>query len=225
MKKIVDQAKFMLNEKKDIQRAIKNKKYLKSPYSFIGISKKDVNAIGAEIRRNYITMDKANMITNLDELWQSSIHEEKTLAIVLAGLFINQFKVDDISNIFSRWLDGCKTWDHVDELCITVIGRLLIKDESYWATVFEWASSESMWKQRASLVTHIPTIRQGYPRINFLESTCVKLGCKEQFYIKKAIGWVLRELGDYNKEILIALLGRIEKHLSPLSCRESMRKL
>nr|VFK32948.1 MAG: DNA alkylation repair enzyme [Candidatus Kentron sp. MB]VFK35755.1 MAG: DNA alkylation repair enzyme [Candidatus Kentron sp. MB]VFK77350.1 MAG: DNA alkylation repair enzyme [Candidatus Kentron sp. MB] len=148
-----------------------------------------------------------------------------SLAIVLAALHIKIFHASDVTGTFSRWIDECQTWDHIDELCIRVTGVLVLKDISMWQVIEEWSRSEHMWKRRASLISHLPSIRIMQPSIKLIERTCHALALEQEFFIRKAIGWILRELADYDSESMASVFRQIGGELSNLSRKEATRKL
>ena len=221
----VRDARKLLKDKSDKNRAGANKEYFRSPFSFLGVTKKDINAIGSKIHRSLGPLERPKLLSVLEEFWSSDVHEEMSLAIVLAALRVKSFKSIDVRNTFSRWLDECETWDHVDELCIRVTGKLVLEDDKLWSTILSWSASARMWKRRSSLISHLPSIRSQCPRLDLLEESCKLLAAEKEFFIRKAIGWVLRELGDNDKNALIDLFSKIGGELSPLSRREATRKL
>lgn len=222
---IVDEARALLAEKGDAGRAAENKKYFKSPFLFLGVTKKDINAIGGKLKRRLKGTKQEDLLGVLQELWSSGVHEEMSLAVVLAALFVENFCADDVKEVFSTWLDECQTWDHIDELCIRVTGRLALNDASLWPVIEGWATSEHMWKRRAALISHLPAIRAQSAYIESLERTCRTLAGEREFFIRKAIGWVLREFADHNRDRMVTVFQRIGKDLSSLTQREATRKL
>lgn len=218
-------AEKQLRKFSDPEFAVKNKRYLKSPFKFYGVSKKDINKIGRIIYRKNKAIDSHDLKVDLEDLWNSNIHELKTMAIVLAGLFIRRINPDWIEDVFEDWVCECQGWDHLDELCVKVIGVLLIHDPSLTDKVFSWSSNENKWVRRASLIPHLTPIRQRKADFEVIEQTCFFLAPDEDFFIRKAIGWVLRVIGDTNRNIAIEMIGRLGPSLSRLSFREATRKL
>lgn len=222
---IVCYARALLQESGDAQRAIKYKKYLKSPFHFVGATKKDVNTIGARLKSLLAEKGKFDLLDTLEDFWSSGVHEEMTLAIVLAAKCVQIFDEAEIGDTFSRWIDQCHSWDHIDELCIRVTGVIVLENPAAWAIIEPWFTNGHMWKRRASLISHLPSIRAHRPSVEMLYRTCEHLASEKDFFIRKAIGWTLRELAEHDLNSMISIYSRLDSKLSGIARREATRKL
>ncbi len=214
---------FVISE--DHTRAEKMKKYFKSPFIVCGIKKSILDRFARSLRKPILGLNESDFRALISNCWMSEKHEEKTLAIVICAQSLRRLRPEDVKKYFSHWLDECRTWDHVDELCITVVGVLCHNSQQLWKDIEPWKNSSVLWKRRASLISHLPGIRKKRPAIAELERSISALADDTDFFIRKAIGWVLREVGDKNIEDLHSLLLRVGSTISPLSLREALRKV
>lgn len=215
----------MLQEFASVTRARENKAYFKSPFGFLGVTKADVNTIGRKLEKELRGQGRVAVIQTVQALWASGIHERMSLAVVLASLSVDEMRPQDVLGLFSRWLDRCQTWDHVDELSIKVVGVLALRYPSLWPEIEGWARVPHMWKKRASLISHLPAVRAGRVDADQLERICRRLAPETDFFIRKAIGWVLRELSEVDREKWARTFKGVGGELSSLSQREATRKL
>lgn len=113
-------------------------------------------------------------------------------------------------------------WDTVDSLATHHCYLFFKKHpELEKKTISRWNKSDNMWLNRTSIIYQIK--RKSETDLNTLAACIVPhLGSKE-FFIRKAIGWSLRELGTYQPEWVIDFCDNHE--MSGLSRREALRKL
>lgn len=222
---VLAQAVEQIRQSADPTLADENKSYFKSPFLFHGVSKKGINDIAKTVKRN-CKIDSVDTIEqDLNDLWASDFHEEKTLAIVVTSLYHRLFIEKHVKGMFKSWLDDCRTWDHVDELCIRVIGQIVLRCPNLLFEISDWSISDLMWVRRASLLAHLPQIRSGSVNYELLENTCERLVTERDFFIGKAIGWVLRELSEKRPDDAEQVVKKIGHQASRLTLREATRKL
>jgi 3-methyladenine DNA glycosylase AlkD len=133
----------------------------------------------------------------IQELLNSEIHEER-----LIGLFIlvEQFsKADEEkkNTIYKFYLKNAKkvnNWDLVDLSAHKIIGAYLIdKDKQI---LFKLAKSKNLWERRIAIMSTFHFIKEGFYDTTF-EISIILLQ-DEHDLIHKAVGWMLREIGNRN---------------------------
>ena len=92
-------------------------------------------------------------------------------------------------------------------------------DKSHY--VNKWLKSKNMWLQRCALLFQLKYKKD-------IDTTLLSLGINsllgsKEFFINKAIGWVLREYSRTNPQWVISFVEDTE--LAPLSSREALRLL
>lgn len=209
----------------DPKRAAFVRNYLKSPFEMVGVTKPAVNAAASGVRRRCPKLTAADLLPALVDLWASDIHEVKTLAVRLTGVYHRVWSEDDVAGSFHRWLTKCRTWDHTDDLSINTIGAVALRRPAVYSTIAAWAAASELWVRRASLLAHIPAIRRGALDSELLTTTCERLVAEREFFLRKAFGWVLRELSLRDPDQAEALILRLRPRLATLSLREGVRRL
>ncbi|MBD0707565.1 MULTISPECIES: DNA alkylation repair protein [unclassified Streptomyces] len=114
-------------------------------------------------------------------------------------------------------------WDTVDHLAVHVVGGLVAADPALGARMDEWIGDENPWVARTALL-HQLRFRQDTDAER-LFSFCLRRAADRDFFLRKAIGWSLRE---YAKTAPAEVRAFVDAHtdvLSPLSVREATRHL
>jgi 3-methyladenine DNA glycosylase AlkD len=114
-------------------------------------------------------------------------------------------------------------WDTVDALASNVVGPLVTAHPALVSTMDEWAApGTDLWLVRTAIL-HQLKYRTRTDR-NRLFDYCERWSAEPDFFIRKGIGWALRE---YAKTEPAAVRSFVDAHpgLSPLSAREALKNL
>jgi len=122
-----------------------------------------------------------------------------------------------------HWLITTNSWwDTVDFLASNCLGHFLSKDPELAARVArEWISSENMWVRRSALIFQL----KYKDRLNqeLLAYLISQTNHEKEFFIKKAIGWALRQHSRVYPEWVRHFVHNHE--LQPLSVREALKNI
>ena len=86
------------------------------------------------------------------------------------------------------------TWALVDGLAANVAGEIAVRDPRSWPVIDGWAADADFWLRRSALLTLLRGIRTGRPELPRFTRYAQPLLADREFFIRKAIGWVLREI-------------------------------
>jgi 3-methyladenine DNA glycosylase AlkD len=114
-------------------------------------------------------------------------------------------------------------WDTVDALAAHVVGALVAADPKLKADMDTWIVDDDLWIARTALLH----------QLRFKERTdtgrlftyCLHQSGHPDFFIRKAIGWCLREYAKTDPEAVRAFLARERGRFAPLSVREALRNI
>jgi 3-methyladenine DNA glycosylase AlkD len=85
--------------------------------------------------------------------------------------------------------------------------------------------SANFWKRRAALIAQIKSLRRGKGDVQRHLEFCQKLMTEREFFIRKAIGWSLRELAKSEPRLVFDFLLKSKAEISGLSLREASKNL
>lgn len=113
-------------------------------------------------------------------------------------------------------------WDTVDSLGSAVVTPLVASHPDQVSLMWQWCDSGDRWLIRAAL-QHQRGRREDTD-LDRLLNMCAQHASDREFFVAKAIGWALRDVTNWNPEVVAAFL---ESHptLSPVARREATRGL
>lgn len=115
-------------------------------------------------------------------------------------------------------------WDHVDEIASKLVGAALIIEPSPVAKAMRaWMRSGNLWKRRTAIICQLG--RKSETDLELLTDAIEAAWEDRDFFLRKAIGWALRDLGRAEPDWVRDYVARHEEQLSPLSRREALKNL
>ena len=222
---IADWARQQLEGAGCTQRAAREQKYMKSEMAFHGAPKPFVNKLAKSLLTRWSPEQTGNLLRLVERLWHSPYYEERSLGIGILAQRNEMLCEDELTKFLYPWLETIDSWGHLDEYCIRVLGNIAIRDPSVFDIAMVWCDSKQLWVRRAALIVFLPTIRKTGAPIHNLDTICARLAAEREFFIRKAIGWVLRELADRNVQMAVEILLRMGPCASGLTIRVATRKL
>jgi 3-methyladenine DNA glycosylase AlkD len=205
------------------ERAIQEKRYLKSDLDFLGATVWQIRrAVKATPGMGALEHDE--LIALVEALWSGPIFERRMAATVLLELRRETLDVADLA-LIERMLRDSLTWALVDGLATDVVGAILAADEKRTSAVLDrWATDPDFWIRRSTLLAWLRPLRAGAPLDRFLSYADAMLDERE-FFIRKAIGWVLREVGKRRPQEVAAWLAPRTHRSSGVTMREAVKYL
>jgi 3-methyladenine DNA glycosylase AlkD len=197
--------------------------YMKTDMPFYGVPKPARVPIAKELKRRFPPADTRQYRQNVLALWNLPHREEKYLAVGYARQFPT-FVVFEQIDLFERLIVEGAWWDLVDEVASPIVSRIVLMERQQMRPELErWIESPVMWLRRAAIICH-----NGHKNATDwlqLSDFCLRRAHEKEFFIRKAIGWALREYALTNPEAVRAFLQRHGDQLSGLSYREAAKHL
>jgi 3-methyladenine DNA glycosylase AlkD len=203
-------------------RAESEKRYLKSDLAFLGASLWQTR----DVVKAYATSAKLghdDLVNLVVALWEPPIFERRMAATLLLELHPKLVSADDLP-LLERLLRESRTWALVDNLSGSTVAAIRVADPSVRPVLDRWARDGDFWIRRASLLAELRVVRRGGELDPFLERAERMLDERE-FFIRKAIGWVLREAGKRRPDEVAAWLAPRTGRASGVTMREAVRYL
>ena len=164
-------------------------------------------------------------LKELQELLNSKVHDERMCAL---RILIIQYKKNKKNllkkrQIFEFYLNNTKNinnWDLVDISCPHIVGDFLQREGT--EILKQLAKSENLWDRRIAIVSTYTFIKKR----NFGHTLAISdmLLKDEHDLIHKAVGWMLREVGKRNKNVLEIFLSTRYKEMPRTMLRYAIEK-
>ncbi|WP_413111749.1 DNA alkylation repair protein [Thaumasiovibrio sp. DFM-14] len=208
----------LLTEAGESTQAREMQAYMKIAKRFYGVKAPERKAIFKQAQA-YSPIDTFEKYTALIRwLWSGQYREEQYLALDVAEGY-SCFRTVAAMDLYEELIFSADNWDVLDRLAVGLVGPLLLEHSDLEARVVKWRTDSNMWVRRASLLVRLK--HKQATNVVLLEETILMLAQEEDYFIRKAIGWVLRE---YSKTDPAYVNEFLRRHvLSPLSYREATK--
>jgi 3-methyladenine DNA glycosylase AlkD len=206
------------------ERARQEKRYLKSELEFLGASVWEIRRVVQAFLRDTAPLTHDQLVALVEALWERPVHERRMAAVALLELQPLLLGPADLP-LIERLLRESLTWALVDGLAGDVVGGILAASPAEVTPVLDrWAADPDFWIRRSSLLAELRRLRAGADSAPFLGRADAMLDERE-FFIRKAIGWVLREVGKRRPAEVMAWLAPRTHRASGVTMREAVRYL
>jgi 3-methyladenine DNA glycosylase AlkD len=218
-----------LRARGDADRARAQQAYMKSEMPYYGLKLPELRAVCKHVFAAHPLQGFEQWRDASLALWRGArFREERYAAIELTGhrLYRAHQTLDALPLYEEMITSGgaARGWDFVDDVASHRVGPLLrAYPREMKKTLLAWARGDDMWKRRAAIIA----------QVSFKEATdtallyaCIRpsLGRKEP-WLRKAIGWALREHAWHDPREIARYVREHEGRLSPLSKREALKHL
>ena len=205
----------------DATLAVPMKKYMRDQFEFFGIKSRERRATGIAYMKTAGLPQRDDMETVVLELWRRPERECQYFAVEVLIKMKKLWVKQDIQ-LFEKLIVEKSWWDTVDYLANHIIGPWFKKyPESIPSITGRWNASPNIWLQRSSILFQLKYKKATDTAL--LEKYILKLISSKEFFVKKAIGWALRE---YSKTDSGFVRKFVKKHpLQPFSAKEALKWL
>jgi 3-methyladenine DNA glycosylase AlkD len=212
-----------LTRRSDPEKAAAMAAYMKTDMPFFGVTKPDRTPVLRQAVRDFPPQDSGGYRTNVLALWSGGHREEKYLAIGYARHF-DQYITSAHVDLYRQMVEEGSWWDLVDDIAIHLIGRVVLAERPKMRPILDrWNDGPDMWLRRTAILCQLRHKADTDERMLF--DFCRRRAHEKEFFIRKAIGWALREYSKTSPEAVRRFLEEEGERLSGLSRREASRYL
>ncbi len=219
MKTYIETLQCELERHQDPTIALGQKQYLKNQFDFYGLKTPLRRKIQKPFLEKAYLPSKQSLPIIIKALWNLPQREYHYFAQELAYKYIKQIDVQDI-DLYYYMITHQSWWDTVDFIATKLIANYFKKyPDQISLYVKKWSLSDNLWTKRSAIIYQLH-----YKEI--LDTTVLKqviianLNTNE-FFINKAIGWILRQYSRTNPDWVLDFVDNYK--LSTLSHKEAIR--
>lgn len=207
-----------------VARAEGEKRYLKSPLDFIGVDAAGLRATAREFLKEHPELSDRDLLDIVSALWETTMHELRSVGVALLERRPEALRPSDIF-LLEGLLRKAGTWAHVDWIAVRFVGPLVDANPSLAARLDRWSKDPDFWIRRSAILSLIIPLREGRGDWERLERYSDAMLEETEFFIRKAIGWALREAGKKQPERVREYVSTRLPRLSGVTFREAVKPL
>ncbi len=208
----------------DPVRAEGAKRYLKSELEFIGVATPAFRrGVRGELRAAE-PVDRAALLAVVGRLWARETFELRAAAVELLDVRRGLLLPGDIA-VVERLIRESRTWALVDALAAHVAGSLVERFPELADELDRWARDPEFWVRRAAMLALLLPLRRGGGEFERFARWADAMLEEREFFIRKAIGWVLREVSKKRPELVARWLAPRMTRASGVTLREALKYL
>lgn len=204
------------------ENAMQMKKYMKDRYEFFGIK----SPLRKEIFRQHFKghggfLPTGETVLFLKLCWAQPQREYQYVGMELLQKTAKR-DPETIVDLYVFMITHKSWWDTIDFIASNLVGIYLKKfPEQISSLTSTWMDSENIWLQRTCLLFQLK-YKMETDTVLLHEFIC-QLSDSKEFFIRKAIGWILREYSKTDAQFVIDYVNH--NQLSGLSKREALKWL
>ena len=213
-----------LEQQADPTRAEREAAYLKSALAHLGVRVPVIRSTTRRAMRDHDITSRTDVLALAEALWAEPVHERRMAAVDVLRYRSSLLIVDDLPTI-ERLIREAKTWALVDFLSSDVAGVIVDADPAGGAALDRWATDDDFWVRRSALLALLVPLRNGggdWPRFARYADAMLH---EREFFIRKAMGWVLRDTAKRRPELVEAWLRERPGRVPVLAVREAVKPL
>ena len=207
----------------DHTKAVRMAAYMKTDMAFYGVQKADRKRILRELLRRFPVANRTEYRAQVTALWHRPHREEKYLAIAVARVYPRYVTLSGVPLYREMLVEGA-WWDFVDEIAIHLIGAVLVgQRREMTPLVSAWIDDRDLWLRRTSIICQVG--KKDETDESLLFAACSRRMYEKEFFIRKAIGWALRDHARTAPESVRRFVIEHRDQMSGLSFREATKHL
>jgi 3-methyladenine DNA glycosylase AlkD len=215
-----------LKEVADPARAPAMQAYMKSGMPYLGVSAAPMRRVCKSVFAGLAWPDSAAWQADVLGIWRAAeFREQRYAAIELTGASAARaFHRTDALPMYEEMIVGGAWWDYVDAIAAHRLWAILQNDRAPMTEwMLSWSLDENMWKRRSAILCQVRA--KAATDLDLLYACIEPSLDSKEFFLRKAIGWALREYGWTDPVEIRRYVAANEARLSPLSRREALKNI
>ncbi len=206
----------------DLERAAAMSAYMRGLFPFLGIPAPAQRTLSRAVLAGLPRPDEPDLRAVATGCWDLPEREYQYFAAGYLRRYVGTASAGFLAT--ARTLVTTRSWwDTVDPLAVHLVGPLVRRHPELGTAMDTWIGDENPWVVRTALLH----------QLMYKESTdegrlfryCSAQGLHPDFFVRKAVGWALREYAKTAPDTVRRYLAASRSRLAPLALREAARNL
>ncbi|MFE0105558.1 DNA alkylation repair protein [Streptomyces sp. NPDC059009] len=206
----------------DPERAAQMRAYMKDVAPFLGLSSPARRELSRAVLAGTPRPEEADCTALALRCWRLPEREYHYFAVDCLRRHVRRCSSDFLP-VARHLVTTVPWWDTVDLLAAHVVGGLVAADPALRADLDAWIEDDDLWVARTALLHQLRY--KDATDTGRLFGYCVRQSGHPDFFIRKAIGWCLREYAKTDPDAVRDFVAKERSRLSPLSVREALKNI
>jgi 3-methyladenine DNA glycosylase AlkD len=206
----------------DPERAVGAQAYMRDQFPFHGITNPRLTALNGEVLAGLAPPAEADLVAVALGCWAKPEREYQYFACTYLRRHVRVGSPRLLPTI-KELITTKSWWDTVDTLAAHTVGPLVTAYPALVETMDAWVADQNMWVARTAIL-HQLRYKDRTDAERLFRYCTAQAGHKD-FFIRKAIGWALRDYAYTDPDAVRAYVEAHRAMLSPLSVREASKHL
>ncbi|WP_437026291.1 DNA alkylation repair protein [Streptomyces sp. enrichment culture] len=204
----------------DAERAAGMRAYMKDVAPFLGLTSPVRRSLTRAVLAGLPRPDESDCTAVALHCWRLPEREYHYFAVDYLRRHVTHCSSGFLP-VVRHLLTTVPWWDTVDLLAAHVVGGLVAADRGLARDMDAWIEDEDLWLVRAALLHQLRY--KEHTDTDRLFGYCLRQAGHGDFFVRKAVGWCLREYAKTDPDAVRAFVAEHRTRLAPLSVREALR--
>lgn len=196
--------------------------YLKNRFPFLGVKTPARRAASKPLLNAAKAWTANELLDVADALMYEAEREFAQVAVDLVRANVKTLRSEDLGRL-RRLIKTKSWWDTVDALAVHGVGVVVKADRELQTDMDEWIEHADIWVARTAILHQL--LWKSDTDAKRLFHYCDLRAADREFFIRKALGWALRQFARTDPDAVRSYVERNEERLSGLTKREALKHL
>ncbi len=196
--------------------------YMKNHFDFLGIKTPERRAIAKPFMTTGARCDSDEIMSIAHWLWEQPYREFQYVGSEFCRKWAKHLEPSALPDV-EELIITKSWWDTVDGLAPHTVGPLVTANPELREVMDQWIDDENIWLARTALIHQL--FYRNQTDADRLFDYCRRRMADKEFFIRKAIGWSLRQYARTDADAVRAFVRQHESELSGLSKREALKHI
>ncbi len=196
--------------------------YMKNQFAFLGLRSAELRLVSKPFLRAAAGVDGDELIGFVHRCWSQPEREFRYVGANLTRKHVSKLDPSHLPDV-EHFIVTDSWWDTVDSLAAWTVGPMVAAHPELTAVMDRWIEDDNLWLNRTAIIHQL-----GYKESTDAERLfryCRRRADHRDFFVRKAIGWALRQYARVDPAAVRQFVADNEADLSGLSRREALRHL
>jgi 3-methyladenine DNA glycosylase AlkD len=210
----------------DPARAPAMEAYMKSAMPYMGVPSLAMRAVSKTMFTGLHYEDSAAWQADILDIWRNSRFREEYYAAIepASAKQARKFQRMDALPLYREMIIGGGWWDTTDAIAPNRLFDILVADRpAMTQAMLAWAKDDNIWIRRSAILCQMKA--KARMDLDLLYACIEPSITSKEFFLRKAIGWVLRHYARTNPDEVRRYVAANDARMSSLSKREALKHI